>query len=418
MYKIDRAFKFQRPNADPFATRIQGINLITQDITNQAKRPLACQLQLRLSQADHTQLQKAQLFGYQADLCTPLTQGPFNKKNSLTARLILDPDHLPLLKNCSDASSAAAQLLLEPKDSPLHQAESWRLLSVRQRQSNKKQTSYRTFWDYLDWEELADSLDLEAQMGQQLQKFLAESSLSRQLAHTLNLPTDKASHVTRDLSAALLSALPGLLSQDTQSMAQFTDAIADLQRQFLTQQFSEVMPQLTPQIPDAENLANEMARFFPADVSAAQRSTSLWETAIAFLHEAEWPVDILEDQALLRLMVQGKSGQWLGLLEHPNPNQLLFYSVSTTKVPPQQQATVAQFLMALNYSQTNIGSFELDRQDGEFRYKTGGTFNRWDEQTIENLIYPNLAVMDQHLPLIGDVVMGRCELQEAMKLLP
>lgn len=412
MYKIDRAFKFQRPDADPFATRIQGINLITQD-----QRPLACQLQLHLSQADHNHLQQAQLFGYQADLCTPLSNGPFNKKSPLTARLILDPDHIPQLKDCPDASSAAAQLLLEPKTSPLRQADAWRLLSVRQHQSHKKITSYRTFWDYLDWEQLPESTDWQAQMGQQLQKFLGESSLSQQLAHTLNLPTHQAKHVTRDLSAALLGALPGLLSQDVQSMEQFTGAIADLQRQFLNQQLGEVVPQLIPQTPDADHLAVEMARLFPKNAAAAQRSKSLWETAIAFLTEAEWPFDILEDKTLLRLMVQGESGQWLGLLEHPNPNQLLFYSIGTAKVSPQQQMTVAQFFMALNYQQSNVGSFELDLSDGEFRYKTGSMLSSWNHTSIENLIHPNLAVMDQYLPLVMDVVKGKYGLKDAIAVI-
>lgn len=66
-----------------------------------------------------------------------------------------------------------------------------------------------------------------------------------------------------------------------------------------------------------------------------------------------------------------------------------------------------------------IGNFELNFDDGEIRYKTSIDVknNFLNSETIKQLVYTNVRMMDQYLPGITSVISGKMSPEEAIHLI-
>ncbi|MCP2730106.1 YbjN domain-containing protein [Limnofasciculus baicalensis] len=73
---------------------------------------------------------------------------------------------------------------------------------------------------------------------------------------------------------------------------------------------------------------------------------------------------------------------------------------------------IGEFLLRINYSQI-LGSFDLDFSDGEIRYKTSSIINpkSLTADTIKDLVYTNLMMMEQYLPGIMKIAAHKPPLQ-------
>ncbi|NEO87997.1 MAG: YbjN domain-containing protein [Spirulina sp. SIO3F2] len=400
MYKLDRAFQFQTANATPLQSRITGIELIRKE-----QQVFGCQLHLTLTAAEHQRIQTEALFGYQPELCTPLSNGDFDPQTPLTVHLTLDPDELEPFADCTDAADASAKLLLLSQASPLRQADCWFLQSVHQGRGSR-QTRYRTFWDYFDLQQLNPDKPLETQLGQCISVFLGDSSLSQQLTDALNLPPTDARQATQDLAAAVLSTLPGLLRQEPQSTETLSTAIAQLWQTKLQQQLGNATPSLATHLDNPTQLAQDLEQLFA--LPAAQRP-DLIEQVIAVFDAEGWAYERVAGQPILRSLFESPAGQWLCLIEaQETRQQLCFYSIGKGSVPTDQRQGVLQLFNTLNYSGSFLGSFELDLQDGEFRYRTGidtRVINP-NATNIKTLLQDNARLMERYLPLINPVILG------------
>ncbi|NEO87002.1 MAG: YbjN domain-containing protein [Spirulina sp. SIO3F2] len=412
MHKLDRAFQFQTPNTLPLKSRIMGIDLIRKD-----KQVLACQLKLKLTVADHQRLQAEGLFGYQPELCTPLCNGDFDPQKPLTVHLTLDPDHLDQFADCTDAADASSKLLLMAKTAPLRRADNWYLQSVSQGRGQQK-TGYRTFWDYLDLQQLNQEEPLENQLGQFISTFLAESTLSQQLAETLNLQDSKAHQTTQELTAAFLETLPGLLRQEHQSTAALSEAIADLWQTNLQQQLRDTAPALAANIENPTELAQDLEALFALP---AARRPPLIEQVMAVFEAEGWAYERIDGQPMLRSLLESEVGQWLCLVEaQATRQQLCVYSIGRGVVPTDQRQDILQFFNTINYSAELLGRFELDLQDGEFRYRTGidTRFISPNPAHLKVLLQDNMMIMERYLPSITQVILGELTLGAAIATIP
>lgn len=400
MYKLDRAFQFQIPNAPILNSRIIGLELVCQD-----DQIFACQLQLKLTDIDHQRLQTEGLFSYETELCTPLSNGDFAAETDVTVNLTLAPEYLELLADCNDAATASGQFLLLPKTSPLHQAEAWLLQSVEQGRGQHK-TGYRTFWDYVDLRQWTPGHGMDRQLGEFLQNFVGESRLSQDLAATLKLSETEARQTAQDLTATVLQALPRLLRQEHQGMAEMSAAIAQLWQANLQQQLQAAAPTLTADVDDPTDLATTLETLF--NLPAAQPKRLIDRVAAVFDEEG-WAYERVTDQPWLRSLFESPAGQWLCLIEAQDAQQQLhFYSVGKGQVPADRHEEVLQLFSRLNYSGSFLGSFELDCQDGEFRYRTGVDTRLLHNSAanFKTLLQDNVGVMEQYLPQIKDVILG------------
>lgn len=102
---------------------------------------------------------------------------------------------------------------------------------------------------------------------------------------------------------------------------------------------------------------------------------------------------------LVQTAIPGPSGQGYLVLVHEleEQNQLLLYAVHEKKVPEHRRPAVAEFITRANYG-LPIGNFEMDFDDGEFRFKTSVDMEggKLTAKMAENLLVLNLRSMDRY----------------------
>jgi hypothetical protein len=140
------------------------------------------------------------------------------------------------------------------------------------------------------------------------------------------------------------------------------------------------------------------------------------EAIINFFTQDNWSFTQIKKQSTLRLAFKGKNEKCDCYAQaKEQEKQFIFYSVCPAKVPKPKRRAVGEFLSRVNYGKI-IGNFELDFNDGEIRYKTsiGIDRNPLTTNTIKDLVYTNLMMMERYLPGIRLVISGDLSPEEAI----
>jgi len=143
----------------------------------------------------------------------------------------------------------------------------------------------------------------------------------------------------------------------------------------------------------------------PEDIPSTQ---PIFTAIVNFFTEDNWHYAHLEKQSALRLAFKGKNDQYdcyAQALE--SQQQFIFYCLCPIKIPKSKRRAVGEFLSRVNYGMI-IGNFELNFDDGEIRYKTSTNVKNHslDSDTIKQLVYTNVNMMDEYLPGIIAVKNG------------
>ena len=137
----------------------------------------------------------------------------------------------------------------------------------------------------------------------------------------------------------------------------------------------------------------------------------------AFFDQDGWPYEQLEDQAILRLEYEGENGKWRCYAHVIEERQrFVFLSSLANYVPKLMKLEASEYLTRANFGM-EVGNFEMDFSDGTVRYRTsvdveGGELT---PVMIKNLVYVNIAVMDQYLPGLRKVVKDGMEPEKAIE---
>jgi hypothetical protein len=143
---------------------------------------------------------------------------------------------------------------------------------------------------------------------------------------------------------------------------------------------------------------------------------AIFDTVVRFFEEEEWSFTQREDQSLIQLMFQGDNGQWSCYAQaREDLAQLVFYSVCPVNVPEDKRLVVSEFLTRVN-SNLLMGSFEMDFDDGQVRFRTGIAIGEMGLSTglVEPLVHANLLLMDLCLPHLMTVLYGNATPLEAI----
>jgi hypothetical protein len=152
----------------------------------------------------------------------------------------------------------------------------------------------------------------------------------------------------------------------------------------------------------------------PLDAEQTSTGTPLFDALIEFFKTDDWPFVQLEGRPILSLNFDGKNGKWPCFAQaRDEQQQFIFYSVCPINAPAEKRAALAEFITRANYGLI-IGNFELDFEDGEVRYKTsldaeGLTLN---PALFKNLVYANVAMMDQYLPGLMSILYSEVSARE------
>ena len=114
------------------------------------------------------------------------------------------------------------------------------------------------------------------------------------------------------------------------------------------------------------------------------------------------------DENLIRLRFNSRGGSWTGLIHlAEEEGYCAIYSVLPDPIPERQRLEAAAALMNANYDLAN-GSYEMDLEDGELRFRTiaflGSTY---DPAEFGAILARHLEQMEQDLPTLtqwtGDI---------------
>jgi hypothetical protein len=134
---------------------------------------------------------------------------------------------------------------------------------------------------------------------------------------------------------------------------------------------------------------------------------------------ADWPVTAMDDADGYAVDVEGDDGAWSALVITDDENEVfVFYSLSPVDVPlddPVATERVSEFVDRVNLGLVG-GTFELDRDTGEVRLRTGlelGGLPRGlveDPELLEALVLDlsatNIRLMDRYLGGLVAVLAG------------
>jgi hypothetical protein len=373
---------------DPSQTflTIYSANLIFSNCSNQVEEcHLAFQVNLELCHHIDTH----NLFNLKPEFRNPISSRDFTLDRPIQLEVTLHPDLLPkLLDHAQTAEEAAAYLQTlsqqqaeqfqynateeqpaanpqTPESSlhPLLYTENWFCLSVKQQQDTGE-TGYTTFWNYVNPAMLNQPEASSDRIAAGISDFIKDWTAA-------NLTT-----ATQDITTELLQSIT---------------TVFDGFETWLDNTLAE---------DDPENSDDE----------------SILETVIDFFTEDDWTFTKLQGQPVLQMAYRGDNGSWNCFAQaRESQTQFVFYSIYPTQAPADQRIAMAELITRANYGLT-IGNFEMDFNDGEIRYKTsidveGDTLTT---ELIKQLVYANVAMMDQYFPGILAVIEEKTSPMEAI----
>jgi hypothetical protein len=145
-------------------------------------------------------------------------------------------------------------------------------------------------------------------------------------------------------------------------------------------------------------------------------SRPLLETLKEIFAENEWGYAEADDEPVLISELTGPLGRWTLGAQVVEEGQLVLLFCICGVVPHEvTRSAMAVFLTRVNYG-LSLGSFELDLDDGEIRYKTplAVVDGRLDARLVERLIRACGRTMETFFPGIEAVAAGATP-EEAMR---
>ena len=143
----------------------------------------------------------------------------------------------------------------------------------------------------------------------------------------------------------------------------------------------------------------------------------IFQKVVEFFKDDGWPFEQLEDEEILRLEYEGENSKWRCFAHVIEESQrFVFLSSLANFVPKLMRLEASEYLTRANFGM-EVGNFEMDFSDGTVRYRTsvdveGGELT---SVMIKNMVYLNIAVMDQYLPGLKKVVRDGMEPEKAIE---
>jgi hypothetical protein len=141
--------------------------------------------------------------------------------------------------------------------------------------------------------------------------------------------------------------------------------------------------------------------------SPAESPASMADIVQQFFLEQRWPYEDMGEQ-LYRVQVEGGEAEWVCLVKLDEERHFcLVYSVLAEAVPPKKRTRMSLFLAETNYD-IGVGSFEMDPEDGEVRFRTSIDVegDRLSRALFERLVTMNITMMDQYIESLLEMIRG------------
>jgi hypothetical protein len=125
------------------------------------------------------------------------------------------------------------------------------------------------------------------------------------------------------------------------------------------------------------------------------------DTVLAFFASENIDVQSAQD-SVLRVSFQGENGRFQAFARvDESTGVFALYAVSPVSAPPARMSEACELVARLNFGH-KLGNLELDVESGEIRMKTSIDVEGEEltEGLVANVVYANVASLDQMLPAI------------------
>lgn len=348
------------------------IPILTLNLTKQDDKIIECRLTFQVAPKLYQRIDKEALFNLKPEARNSAASQKFLPQPDIQIETTLKPDLLPQLQEHATNNDEAITYLLnlnqQQPDHPLLSTESWLALSVTQQQDSDE-IGYRTLWSYISPTAIAQAATSTEEISQAIVNFFTDWT-------EINL-----SARTQKAASEMLEGINNLVTQ-----------LSDLDMNAITQ---EIETRSQP-IPQKGQIYQEMVNFFKQE---------------------DWFFIPIEQEPVLQMAFQGKSGKWTCYARaRDEQQQFIFYSVCSVNAPENKRQAIAEFIARANYGMI-LGNFELDFRDGEIRYKTSIDVgdDKLTYELIRQVVYTNVMMMDKYQPGIMSVIYSDVSPEEAIK---
>jgi hypothetical protein len=334
-----------------------------------------CLLTIEVSYEVYQLIQEKALFNLKLEVKNTNSEYNFIDSLPVIIETTLNPELLPILLEKANNSQEVIEYLTQisskknaklnstniednQENESLINTESWLCLGVKQVQDDQE-VGFKTFWSYVDFANFNTQENWEEQIADGI----------------LNFVTDYTENSLAEITEKATKEIVG-------SIDKFFDSLNN-------QIFG-----------DSESEVNNNNEDLPI------KDESILEEIIDFFELEKWGFIKVKDQGILRLSYQGENGQWTCFaLGNEELREFVFYSVFPLIIPENKRMGIAELITKINYG-ISLGNFELDFDSGTLNYKT--SINVQNEyltyDLIQPLVYKNIAMMEQYLPVILPVI--------------
>uniref|UniRef100_A0A7S3JVS9 YbjN domain-containing protein n=1 Tax=Aureoumbra lagunensis TaxID=44058 RepID=A0A7S3JVS9_9STRA len=142
----------------------------------------------------------------------------------------------------------------------------------------------------------------------------------------------------------------------------------------------------------------------------------LFGTIISWLKSENWSYEIIPDKQAIRTGVQGRNSAYKVFFRvQEDKQQIHLFLAVEQKVPENKRDEAAEYLMRATWG-LQIGNFEFDYSDGEFRYKVAYDVEngRFSTRMVKNMVGISLGTFDRYFPGLMAVTFANVSPQTAI----
>lgn len=149
---------------------------------------------------------------------------------------------------------------------------------------------------------------------------------------------------------------------------------------------------------------------------AEGQGSALWDATLAYFTDEGWPVRADPATGVLETAFKGAQGKWSCLARVlGDTDRLLFYSFGPMDAAEDMVQPLSELLTRVNHGLI-IGNFELNFDDGSFRYKTSLDASEItpSHALLHGLVLANVLTMDRYLPAVQRLLYAAAPVQRAL----
>ncbi len=146
---------------------------------------------------------------------------------------------------------------------------------------------------------------------------------------------------------------------------------------------------------------------------------TILETVIEFFRNQDIKFHQSAEDPVLKAGFSGKNGRFSAIaIADDQRRSFEFYTVCPLTVPEEKRPMIAELIARINWNLL-LGSFDLDMDDGEIRFRTSIKLGKdqLSEEILLHTIFSNVVSMDLKFPGLAAAILTNASVSEAMSII-